>query len=418
MRSHGGRTWTRMTTVLAMLLVVALAPLALDACDAATSGVAPAATLAVTPSPTASKQSGASAAVTWTAFASDGAIQVWLAAPGSPPRLLATLTQAFPTCQMIAAGLPMLSPDGAHLLVSEGEQCDLTVDPGPLLIVDVASGRSSIVPLPDGTTVLPQVRSYGWVDNHTLFAFSQYNYTNVFSAYLYTLGAGQAEKLAGLLDTPLEGLVRGSTLFYLQVTSGDGGIQSILRRYDLAHRAPLPGGIDLGAYAVCGECPDMVTSPGWDVAADGSHVVFQRTMPRTSGSFGPSGGAATSQIFSATADGTDATSIAQSLATSAMVYLRLSPDGQRVAITAPYPTPTIVTACVDSPGTKGDPCFATYHPGASSMAAWSADGRSFLAATVDASYGPPMQPGSLVRYTLGSAIGQPIAVAYGPWSAS
>lgn len=52
-----------------------------------------------------------------------------------------------------------------------------------------------------------------------------------------------------------------------------------------------------------------------------------------------------------------------------MVHLRLSPDGKRVAITAAYPSPAVVTACVDSQGTKADPCFATYHPDAVSMAA-------------------------------------------------
>ena len=49
--------------------------------------------------------------------------------------------------------------------------------------------------------------------------------------------------------------MRGSTLFYLQTTSGEGGIQSILRRYDLTRRAPIGGSIDLGAYASCSECP-------------------------------------------------------------------------------------------------------------------------------------------------------------------
>jgi hypothetical protein len=249
------------------------------------------------------------------------------------------------------------------------------------------------------------------VDNRTVFASSpKYNLEFADRMYLYTLGAGQAELLADI-GAPLEGLVRGSTLFYLQATSGEGGIQSILRRYDLARRAPIAGGIDLGAYAACSECPDMVISPGWDVAADGGHVVFQRTTP------GPTGGIATSQIIYAMADGGHETHIAQYLSTSAMVHLRLSPDGKRVAITAAYPTPAVLTACVDSPGTKGDPCFATYRPDAASLAAWSADGRSFLAATVDASYGgPTTDAGSLVRYTLGATAGQPIAVAYGPWS--
>ena len=151
--------------------------------------------------------------------------------------------------------------------------------------------------------------------------------------------------------------------------------------------------------------PGLITSPGWDVSADGGHVVFQRTTPRLSG------GIATSQIVYAAADGGDQVHIAQYLATSSMAHLRLSPDGTRVAITAAYPSPAVVTACVDSPGTRADPCFATYSPDAASYAAWSADGRSFLAATVDASYGQPTsQVGSLVRYTLGGPRANP-----SPW---
>src|SRR5215831_18685907 len=169
MRSHG--RWT--TTFLVMLLVV----LALDACTAATSGATPTTTTArqtAAPAPPPAGGTGAGgASVAWTAFARDGAIQVWLATSDDSPRLLATLAQASTSCQLVAAGLPMLSPDGAHLLVSEGERCDgLILDPGPLVVVDVASGRTSTVPLPNDASVLPQVRSYGWVDNRTVFGLS------------------------------------------------------------------------------------------------------------------------------------------------------------------------------------------------------------------------------------------------------
>jgi hypothetical protein len=130
------------------------------------------------------------------------------------------------------------------------------------------------------------------------------------------------------------------------------------------------------------------------------------------------GGIASSLILYARADGTDAAPIAQALTASDMIHLRLSPDGKRVAITGTYPFPSVMTACVDTPGRSGAPCLATYSPNAVSLAAWSPDGQSFLAATQDASYERPQtETRSLVRYTLGSAMGQPIAVAYGPWSA-
>src|SRR5262249_42130469 len=218
---------------------------------------------------------------------------------------------------------------------------------------------------------------------------------------IYTLGSSGVRRLEGL-QTPLEGVVRGSTLFYLSVAaSGSGDIQSSLRRYDLTRHAPLTSSISLGAYGSCWECPITVSSPRWGRSRGGSHVVYQVTTPRVGGVF------ASSKILYAMADGSAARQIAQYLVTDSFVYLRLAPDGARVAITSAYPSPTVVTACVDSPGGKDDPCFVAYTPDAVSVAAWAPDGRSFVAATVDASYGRPSSPtGALMRYTLGASTGR------------
>jgi hypothetical protein len=389
----------RVRWLLALPLLVLVLILILAACGSvpAGAGSSPQPTVPVTPPPTATTAGGMAASLAWSQYDSAGAIQIWVAASGAALRLLATIPARSPQpCQLVSAGLPMASPDGRHLLVGLGQQCDgLILDPGPLAILDATSGQLSYVPLPRDATALPQVRSYGWADNQTIFAIA-YAFKGVF---LYTLGASAVTALDGL-QTPLEGVVRGSTLFYLSVSSGSGGIQSNLRRYDLARHAPLVGSISLGAYASCSECPDIVKSPGWDVSADGSHVVYQFTAPG-------GGGIASSQIFYAGADGSFTHQIAEYLATDSFIHLRLAPDGTRVAITAAFPSPTVVTACVGSPGTKGDPCFITYTPDAVSVAAWAPDGRSFVAATVDASYGPPSgQPGALIRYTLGTSAGQ------------
>lgn len=369
--------------------------------------------------PTATPQpTSTTAPLAWSQYNGAGAVQIWIAASGGSPRLLATIPTAGPTtggqqCPLVSAGPPMTSPDRGHILVGLGQQCNgFILDPGPLAILDAASGHLSYVPLPAGATVLPQARSYGWVDNQTLFAIA-YDATHAFKgAFLYTLGAASAAALQGLQQTPLDGAVRGSTLFYLAVGSGAGGIESSLRRYDLTRHAPLTGSISLGAYTACSECPDMVSSPGWDVTSNGSHVVYQFTTPKAGG------GIASSQIFYASADGSSARQIAQYLATDSFVHLRLAPDGARVAITAAYPLPTVVTACVGSPGAKGDPCFVTYTPDAISVAAWTPDGKSFVAATVDASYGQPSgQTGALIRYILGESTGRLfITGGYSPWS--
>lgn len=391
-----------------VLLIVTLA-----GCSTAQGGETPqrtATAAAGTSSPTRTvPPDNASPRLAWSQFSNDGAIQIWEAATDSSPRLLATMPASLGTCQLVSAGLTMLAPDDRHALVGLGQQCGgLIDDPGPLAIVDTSSGHFSTVPLPADTTVLPQVRSYGWIDNNTVVALP-YNATS--SAYVYTVGSATATRLDGLLS-PLEGVVRGSTLFYLEERSSAGSIQLLLHRYDLAARRVVPGSVDLGGYRTCSECPSMVISPGWDVSPDGSHIAYQFTTLQSSS------GSDTSQILYARADGSGASQIARYLATNNMVHIRFAPDGARVAITAAYPSPAVITACVNSPGTKDDPCFVSYTPDANSLAAWAPDGRSFVAATQDASYGQPsVQSGHLVRYILGTGTGHSIITGgYAPWS--
>src|SRR5262249_3571793 len=152
--------------------------------------------------------------------------------------------------------------------------------------------------------------------------------------------------------------------------------QATLHRYDLAAHHVLSGSISLGGVSGCQCSPGNFHFEGWDVSADGQHVVFQRTTPKPSGSFG---GIGSSTIYYANADGSGATPIAQSMATSSLVRLRIAPDGRHVAFTTALPSPSVISACVDSPGTKGDPCFHSYTPDAVAYPAWSADSSSFYA---------------------------------------
>lgn len=407
--------WHPASPVLVLTLLTLLI-LSLAACNTMPT---PQSTVPATPPPTATPTDSMAASLAWSQYDNAGAIQIWTAAAGGAPRLLATIPATGGAmggqCPLVSAGLSMPSADRRHLLVGLGQQCaNFILDPGPLAIIDATNGHLSYVPLPSGATVLPQVRSYGWVDNQTIFALA-YDATFAFKgAFLYTLGGASATALEGL-QTPLEGVVRGSTLFYLAVGSGSGaagGIQSNLRRYDLARHAPLAGSISLGTYTACSECPAMVNSPGWDASPDGRHVVYQFTTSKAGGGF------ASSQIVYAGADGSAPRQIAQYLVTDWFVHLRLAPDGARVAITAAAPSPTVVTACVDSPGTKGDPCFVTYTPDAYSSAAWAPDGSSFVAATADASYGQPSDhSGALIRYTLGASTGRLfVSEGYSPWA--
>jgi hypothetical protein len=393
-----------------------LVALALVACGCAPSTVSTTPTAIVATSPTATVSSGAPAgSLAWSQYDASGAIQIWVALHNGSAHLLATITAASKQCGLVSAGLPLLSPDLRHVLVGLGQRCDsLILDPGPLALIDAVSGQLSYVPLPSGVTVLPQVRSYGWVDNNTIFALAHDATLAYTGTFVYSLGATRTILIEGL-HAPLEGIAVRTTLFYLGVEPVSGGIESILYRYDLTTHRPFTGGIDLGSYASCSECPIMVTSPGWDVTSDGSHVVYQRTTSRAGG-----GRISSSQIIYSRTDGSGGARIAQYLATDAMVHLRLAPDGAHVAITAATPSPSVVTACVTSSGAKGDPCFLTYSPDAMSVAAWAPDGRSFVAATLDASYGQPStSTGTLIRYTLGTNVGQAlVAGACDPWSNS
>src|SRR5262249_27130230 len=145
---------------------------------------------------------------------------------------------------------------------------------------------------------------------------------------------------------------------------------------------------------------------GWDVSAEGGHVVYQVTTPSAAVSGDP--GIASSAIFYAHSDGGGATRILRYMTSDGLVRLRLSPNGQLVAVTNATPTPDVISGCVNSPGERGDPCFHAYIPSAVDHPAWSADSHSFLA-TRDDTPGPTTgrlnNGDGLYRFTVGVTAG-------------
>ena len=194
------------------------------------------------------------------------------------------------------------------------------------------------------------------------------------------------------------------------------------RRLADLHRAPcaattpsshslLGGSINLGTVHSCACSPGDAHFQGWDVSPDGAHVAYQVTTA----SGGPDFGIASSTIYYANADGSGASQIASYMATTGLVRMRISPNGQLVAFTNATPSPSVITASVSSPGHAGDPNFHAYTPDAVAFPAWKWDSSQFWAATAEDS-DAGFTHSDLRNYVVGAASGTiGVANGYNPW---
>src|SRR5262249_31454993 len=94
---------------------------------------------------------------------------------------------------------------------------------------------------------------------------------------------------------------------------------------------------------------------------------------------------------------------------------QISPNGQYVAFTNALPSPSVITASVNSPGAKGDPGFKTYNTDAVAFPVWKWDSSQFWAATKEDNDkdAPPL--GNLQNYTLGDGNRVGVQHGYNPW---
>lgn len=404
--SHRGRP------LALMLLLPALAlSLALPACSGLTTGHAsgsPAATITptATVAPTHTPNSTQSA-LAWVQIGTKGAFEVYASVNGATPRTYATFAQPTSDCGYVDTGPAIFSPDLAHIAFVLGVGCTDGQFAGPLMVVDAATGASITVPLPQNVTLLSEERAYAWIDSMHLVVLAYAG------AYVYQLGGGVAP-LPGIASA-VEGVVRGKTLFYLANTGFENGLDSKLHRYDLNAKQVLPGAIDLGSFGMCQCSAGNFFFQGWDASPDGAHVVYQATTAKNGQGVGT---IASSRIMYANADGTGASQIAQYMTTNSLVRMRLSPDGSQVAITNALPSPSVISACVNSPGGRTDPCFHAYTPDAVDLPAWSADGSAFYAASdVLPDNGTAGTHPTLYRFTVGGTSGSPFANGgFQPWS--
>jgi hypothetical protein len=301
-------------------------------------------------------------------------------------------------------GLPVFSPDLSHIVASIGSaNCGDGPLEGPIDVIDVASG--AIIPIPTAND-LSSERTAGWLDNHTVY------FVDSSGLYTYALGAG-SPVLVSALAGPWEAVLRGSTLFWMQMSfsTSTNNWTTSLHRYDMSAHAALSGSISLGQVHECACSPGDFHLQGWDASPDGSHVAYQVTTPLTGDNFG----VASSHIYYANADGSGATQIARYMSTNQPVRMQISPNGQLVAFTDAPPAPNILSASVSSPGNNGDPAFHSYHPDAGGYPVWKWDSSSFWACNRDNdSAGGPGT--AIYYYTVGST-GGTVGVNFGfnPW---
>lgn len=395
-----------------IILTLAASLVTLAACGAATAVV-----VSPTHTPphavaTATPSGPPPHAFAWTQVDGSGAPQIWASLSGATPVQITHYTLPAIICNTYFLwSPPVFSPDLTHIVAAiGGAQCGDGPWYGPVSIITTATGAIASVP---GDISLLGIRlnqrAAGWVDNNTIF------FVNGSGAYTYTLGAAAATKLPGIASAE-EAVMRGTTLYYANITynpptAGLGPTNSeAIHRYDMTSHTVLPGSISLGSYSTCSCSPGDYPTLGWDVSADGGHIVYQSATPGAS-----SGGFSIgfSHIWYGNADGTSASSIAQALTGSSFLRLSLSPNGALVAITQTDPAGPPATASVTTPGLPGDPNFHTYAPNALEFPVWKWNSEEFWAAT---SFAKVLSPGSIYDYTLGTATA-PVGVSggYNPW---
>jgi len=346
-----------------------------------------------TPTPTPTPSGLGGQIVAWISQPANGKPEIWASIKGAAPR---RITQAVgDDCSTVTLGPPVISPDGRHIAVVGGAGCGDGQEHGTVFVVNVATGSFEPIPNSDALT---NARSVGWLDNRTVWISGSSTYTRDVAGVHATAVGG------------VEAVVRGDSLFYLSM-GGDytSGLSATLHRYSLSAHHDL-NTIDLGSFELAqGRSPGDFHFQGWDASPDGSHVVYQVTTPASAGDSGLEG-ISSSHIFYANADGSGATPILQYMTTNNAVRMRFSPDGTQVAVTEAEPLPDIITGCVNSSGSSGDPCFHSYTLPAgqysSNYPAWAADGHSLLVESNT----------DLYRFTVGAAGVLARSNATNPWS--
>ena len=295
--------------------------------------------------------------------------QIWASVNGGSAHQVTHMPASTASCRNDTHwSPPVFSPDLSKIVAAWGnDNCANGPQHGPIYIINASTGAATEVPASD---IRLSLRQTGWVDNSTIWWIK--------GKQLLTYTVGGANHLVSALsgDVVWDAALRGSTLFY--TTSVGNSYQ--LARFDMASNTLLGGVISLGSIAVCQCARGDALSPGFDVSADGAHVVYQKITPGGN----TIEGVGSSAFYYANADSSGARQIASAAKAAAFVKMQLSPNGQLVAVARAEPSPnSVFSASVTSPGNSDDPNLRFYEIDAHSYPVWNADGATFWASTLD-----------------------------------
>jgi hypothetical protein len=305
---------------------------------------------------------------------------------------------------------PVFSPDMSHIVGGWGSgACGDGPEQGNLYTVVASSGAATAAGGACFHNIRLSLRNVGWVNNSTIWWIDGVNvYTQTLGGACTTLGA------IGTYSSPYvfaeDAVLRGNTLFYVVATPSGYS----LRRFNMTTHAVLGGSIALGSTLPCACSAGDASSPGFDVTADGAHVVYQKVTPAASGS--DPEGVGSSKFYYANADGSGATQIAACGTAKSFVRMQLSPNGHFVAVARALPPPSIFTASVTSAGACADPAMKFYTPDGYSYPVWKWDNTTFWASTKEIAEVYPPTTGNVEHFDFGVHTGS-VGVSGGanPW---
>jgi hypothetical protein len=343
-------------------------------------------------------------ALAWFQTDSHNVGQIWASVNGAAAHQVTHMPASTADCRYDEHwSPPVYSPDLSKIVAGWGS-ADCTDGPehGPLYVINATTGAATAVPT---AGIRLSLRDAGWIDNSTVWWIDGRHVNQ------YVVG-GSASVIGTLTSSfTSDAVLRGNTLFFSDA-SGSG---YVLKRFDMSSHTVLSGSISLGTTNPCICSHNDALTPGFDVSADGSHIVYQKTAP-ASGTSGDEEGVGSSQFFYANADGSGATRIATVATAASMVKMQLAPNGALVAVARAEPTPSVFTASVTSPGLSGDPNLRFYTPDGRSYPVWKTDSATFWASTKDLDnvYAPAF--GNMEHFTVGTGAGS-VGAAGGanPW---
>ncbi len=336
--------------------------------------------------------------------------QIWAALNGGSPQQITHVAADHAACDdQVAWGLPVFSPDLTHIVSSLGSyQCGDGGLSGQISVVTVASGAVSPVGSSGASTSIALTeRVAGWLDNNHIWYI---NYSGLFE---YALGASNPTLIA-TLNHPFDAVLRGSILYwtqYLPSSSGSGPVT--LHSYNISTNTDLGTSVNLGTTTGCHCSAGDGMIPAWDASPDGSHIAYQVVSPSSSGQLNEVG---SSRFYYANSDGSGASQIASYVTTNHLARLLFSPNGQLIAISTALPSPSVISASVNSPGHNGDPNLHFYSPDGVSFPVWKWDNSEFWAAHAEPGNTDGGVTPALYRYVVGAASGVlSTSGGFNPW---